>query len=170
MNEKEITKFILQELETMGMIKKKNDTFKNTESVLYSYNPIKETISQRKRQIKEFKKYGLPKKSSSVKVISNNNINIEENDLLDTTIKNIEKSIIKTKVILNYIDSILFKFNNDPYYQIIQLKYFENKTIEEIAEIMKKDISTITRNKNRLINALKTYLMPNEILSDILGF
>ena len=73
-------------------------------------------------------------------------------------------------MILDYINSILLKFNKDPYYEIIKLKYFDNKTIEEIAEIMEKDISTITRNKNRLINTLKMYLLPNEILTDILGF
>lgn len=170
MNEKEIIKVLLQELEVMGMLKKKNDTFKNTESILYSYKTIKETIKQRKNQIKELKKYGLPKKSSSIKMIPDSNVKIEENDLLDTTIKNIEKSIIKTKVILDYINSIILKFNKDPYYEIIKLKYFDNKTIEEIAEIMEKDISTITRNKNRLINTLKMYLLPNEILTDILGF
>lgn len=170
MNEKEIIKLLLQELEVMGMLKKKNDIFKNTESILYSYSTIKETIGQRKTQIKELKKYGLPKKSSSAKIYNSNKVYIEENDLLDTTIKNIEKSIIKTKVILDYINSILLKFNKDPYYEIIKLKYFDNKTIEEIAEIMEKDISTITRNKNRLINTLKMYLLPNEILTDILGF
>lgn len=170
MSEKEIIKLLLQELEVIGMLKKKNDIFKNTEAILYSYSTIKETIVQRKTQIKELKKYGLPKKSSSAKIYSSNKIYIEENDLLDTTIKNIEKSIIKTKVILDYINSILLKFNKDPYYEIIKLKYFDNKTIEEIAEIMEKDISTITRNKNRLINTLKMYLLPNEILTDILGF
>lgn len=170
MDEKELTRVVLEELERMGMLKRKNDIFKNTESVLYSYNVIKETISQRRTQISDLKKYGLPKKSKSITVMSKNGIVIEENDLLDVTIKNIEKSIIKTKVILNYIDNILTKFKQDPYYEIIKLKYFDKKTHEEIAEILKKDISTINRNKNRLINEIKVYLMPNDIITDLLGY
>ena len=66
MDEKELTKIILQELENMGMLKKKNDIFKNTEAVLYNYKTIKETIPQRNAQIKSLKKYGLPKKSKSI--------------------------------------------------------------------------------------------------------
>ncbi|MCI7554464.1 MAG: hypothetical protein MST00_03440 [Tenericutes bacterium] len=170
MDEKEITKVVLQELEAMGMLKRKNDTFKNTESVLYSYNTIKETIGQRKSQINDLKKYGMPKKSKSITVMSEHGIVIEENDLLDTTIKNIEKSIIKTKVILNYIDGILSKFQSDPYYDIIKLKYFDKKTHEEIAEHLQKDVSTVNRNKNRLVNEIKVYLMPNDLITDLLGY
>ena len=102
--------------------------------------------------------------------MSEHGIVIEENDLLDTTIKNIEKSIIKTKVILNYIDGILSKFQSDPYYDIIKLKYFDKKTHEEIAEHLQKDVSTVNRNKNRLVNEIKVYLMPNDLITDLLGY
>lgn len=170
MNEKEITKLVISELDSLGLIKKNNNTFKNTESMLYSYNKIKESIKQRKTQIKDLKKYGIPKKSKSIVTMSDNSIKLEENDILDNTIKNIEKSIIKTKVVLKYIDHILSKFRNDDYYSIIELKYFKNKTVEEIAEILEKDVSTVSRNKNRLINEIKIYLLPNDVISDILGY
>lgn len=42
--------------------------------------------------------------------------------------------------------------------------------MEEVANILEKDVTTISRNKNRLINDLKIYFMPNDVLSDILGF
>lgn len=171
MNDKDIIKTVLSELETMGIIKPRNELFKNTESILYNYKAIKETIGQRKNQINDLKKYGIPKKSKSLCPVSkNNSIRIEDNDLLDVTIKNIEKSIIKTKTLIKYIDSILSKFMSDPYYDIIKLKYFEKKSIEEVANTLEKDVATISRNKNRLINDLKIYFMPNDVLSDILGF
>ena len=167
---KELVKTILTELESMGILRKKSDSFKATESILYNYTAIKESITQRKQQIRDLKKYGLPKKSKSITVLVENKINIEENDLLDTTIKNIEKSIIKTQVVLDYLDSLLSKFHSDPYYEIFKLKYFEKKTIDDIATYFEKDISTINRNKKRLINELKVYLMPNDIITDILGY
>ena len=170
LDNKEIIKTILQELENMGLLKKKADSYKSTESILYNYNSIKESIDQRKQQIRDLQKYGLPHKSKSITSMVNNSVRIEENDLLDITIKNIEKSIIKTKVVIKYIDSIINKYSNDPYFEIIKMKYFENKTIEEISSYYEKDISTINRNKKRLINSLKVYLMPNDIITDILGY
>ena len=167
---KELIKEILKELESMGILKKKSDSFKATESILYSYPAIKESIKQRNQQISDLKKYGIPKKSKSITVMSENKVQIEENDLLDVTIKNIKKSIIKTKVVLNYIDKVLAKYSADSYYEIFRLKYFEKKTIDEIAEYYEKDVSTINRNKKRLINDLKVYLMPNDIITDILGY
>ena len=138
--------------------------------MLYNYKTIKETIPHRNTQIKSLKKYGLPKKSKSITVMSSEHVKLEENDLLDMTIKNIKKSIIKTQTVLNYIDNILSKFKNDPYYNIIELKYFEKMTQEEIAEKLQKDVSTINRNKNRLVNEIKVYLMPNDIITDLLGY
>lgn len=170
MNEKEITKIVLEELEIMGFLKKKNKTFQNTELILYNYKKIEESIKQRKDQIKELKKCGLPKKSKSITSIEISGLKIEENDLLDSTIKNIEKSIIKTEVTLNFINKIIQKFANDPYFEIIKLKYFEEKTEEQIAEYFQRDISTINRNKNRLINNIKTYLLPNDLITDLLGY
>lgn len=170
MEEKNIIKNVLEELEKFGYLKRKSDAFKNTESILYNYNTLKETINQRKEQIKEFKKYGLPKKSKDIKIYSGYGIKIEENDLLDTTIKNLEKTIVKTKVMIKYLDSVLSKFKKDPYYDLIKLKYFDKKTMEDIASYFEKDVSTINRNKNRLINELKVYLMPNDILTEILGY
>ena len=76
----------------------------------------------------------------------------------------------RLKVFLKHIDRILKEFREDPYYEIIELKYFKNKTIDEIAEIMKKDTSTISRNKNRLINEIKVKLLPNEIITEIINY
>ena len=63
------------------------------------------------------------------------------------------------------IDNALDKVREDKYFKIIELKYLEQKakTDEELAEILEKDQSTITRNRNRLINELKTILFPESI-------
>lgn len=38
----------------------------------------------------------------------------------------------------------------DPYFRIIQLYFEEGKTIEQIAEVLGVDVSTVMRNKKRL--------------------
>ena len=50
---------------------------------------------------------------------------------------------------------------------IIKLKYFENKTQQEIAETLDKDTSTIWRNNKRLINEIKVYLFPNDVVKEL---
>ena len=52
------------------------------------------------------------------------------------------------------ITNILNELSDDAYIDIIYLQYRDKKTLEFIAEILDKDISTIKRNKQRLIKAI----------------
>lgn len=51
----------------------------------------------------------------------------------------------------NGISAILTQLYDDPYIDIIFLQYRDGKTLEWIAEYFKVDVSTIKRNKKRLI-------------------
>lgn len=59
------------------------------------------------------------------------------------------------------INHALNILSDDPYMFIIFMKYKENKTLEYIAEYSNKDVSTIKRNKKRLI--LSIYQILNDI-------
>lgn len=48
----------------------------------------------------------------------------------------------------------LHTLSDDPYIDIIYLQYRDRKTIEWIAEYYSVDVSTIKRNKKRLINKI----------------
>ena len=52
------------------------------------------------------------------------------------------------------IQNFLIDFAYDPYIDIIYLHYRDNLTIERIASVMDKDVSTIKRNKKRLISKI----------------
>jgi len=49
------------------------------------------------------------------------------------------------------------------------LKYFEDKTREEIAEELDCDVSTVSRNKSRLINKLLVRLFSDDALAELLS-
>lgn len=49
------------------------------------------------------------------------------------------------------ISYALHQLSDDPYIDIIYLYYRDGKTLEWIAEYMDRDVSTIKRNKKRLI-------------------
>lgn len=49
------------------------------------------------------------------------------------------------------LERFLIDHSDDPYIDIIYLQYRDGITMERIAEAMEKDVSTIKRNKKRLI-------------------
>ncbi len=52
------------------------------------------------------------------------------------------------------IGESLTHYNGDPYIDIIYYQYASKMTIEQIAETMSKDVSTIKRNKKRIITKM----------------
>lgn len=179
-DKREIVKILIDELEVRGLIKKDNSSFKNTEKILFNYNKLKESIADRKEQIDDIMAVGVLKKSKSITSISSNNALIyDDNEILEQSINSLNKHIERTKIIIKHIDRVLDKFKDDSYFDIIKLYYFDGKSYEQIAEFYdnknKKEStqtasSTISRNKNRLVNAIKVLLLPNDFLSEILGY
>ena len=114
--------------------------------------------------------YYIKQIADKAKIKNQENENEKQKILIDNAIESLQQHIFRTKVFIKYIDKIIKKLEKDEYYPIIKLKYFKGKSIEEIAEILKKDSSTISRNKNRLINELKPLLLPNEVISNIFNY
>lgn len=56
------------------------------------------------------------------------------------------------------IKKFLIEYSDDPYIDIIYLHYRDNATLEKIAEWMEKDVSTVKRNKKRLLMLLYDFL------------
>lgn len=163
---KEIVNYILEELNKLNLLHKGNSTYKNTESLLYKYNDLKKSIEDREEEIEEIKTEGLRGKSKSIFKIPTGSRNEDydvEQDIIDGLIKDIKK----TQLVINRIDRILSKLKTDKYIDIIRLKYFENKTQQEIADHFDKDPATIWRNNKRLINEIKVYLFPNDVIDEL---
>ena len=114
MNNREIVSVVIDELEKRAIIKKNCSTYKNTERILYDYPKLKESIKDRKEQIKEYKEFGLPNKSKSITAFSKSNGPRQEaEDLLEQTVKSLTKDIYKTEVVINFIDiRVLTKMKN----------------------------------------------------------
>lgn len=52
------------------------------------------------------------------------------------------------------IGRFFIDFSDDPYIDVLYLHYRDGLTMERIAEVMSKDVSTIKRNKKRLMMEL----------------
>ena len=75
-----------------------------------------------------------------------------------TALKTVDKQLLdffSNKGKCKGVSYALHQLTDDPYIDVIYLQYRDGKTLEWIAEYMDRDISTIKRNKKRLV--LKIY-------------
>lgn len=144
--------------------------FQKTETLLFNYNNFKAAIKDKEEQILEIKEMGLAKKSAAFSSYSGNDGYIEvksDMEKAEEKIERIELSIKSTRNYIRIIDDALEALIEDPYYELINLRYFKGWTREEIAEYFDCDVKTITRNKNRLINLLQIKLFSDEVIQQI---
>lgn len=65
------------------------------------------------------------------------------------------------------IDAALNDVEDDVYYEIVPLTYFDKKSREYIAEYFDTTVTTISRNKTRLINKLKVKLFSDDVIYEL---
>lgn len=68
---------------------------------------------------------------------------------------------------VNIINDALKSIEDDDYYDIIPMIYFEGQSREDIAELFDVTVTTISRNKTRLINKLKTLIFADDVVKEI---
>ncbi|WP_113674551.1 sigma-70 family RNA polymerase sigma factor [Vallitalea guaymasensis] len=163
-------KKVVSELRRQGLLKDNRRTpFQKTETLLYNYNNFKSAINDKYEQIKTIQCEGIPKKSSSITSFSSSpTYEIKSDaDKADEKIEAIEQSIQVTKNFIGVIDSAIDALRDDPYFEIIPMKYFESKSRDDIAIFFDVDASTISRHKNRLVNLLQIRLFSDEVIYQI---
>lgn len=74
-----------------------------------------------------------------------------------------------TLKVLAQIDDALKSIQDDPYYLIIPMYFFEHHTREELAEHFAVTERTITRHKNRLIKELASVLFSDTVIMTIIS-
>lgn len=163
----EMVKMTLDNLSSRGLIHTGGISYKNTEVLLYNINKMKASIKDRKDEIFELKNYGRKEKSKSITSFGGCSVKQDEEDIIKEAINNLQKDIFRTELALNHIMRVINKFSNDKYYKIITYKYLDGLTLDEIAEQMHTNVSTISRNKNRLINEIRISLFPNEFWMEL---
>lgn len=152
------------------IVEGKQSPFQKTETLLFNYGNFKDVIKDKEAEINELRQFGLRKKSASITSFSGNTGLIEvksDAEKVEDKIEMIEFSISTTRNFIRIIDNALDTLKDDPYYNLIRMRYFEGCTREEIAEHFDCDVKTVTRNKNRLINLLQIRLFSDEVIQQI---
>ena len=154
---KELIKEVIEELRKMNLTSVELlNPYQKTERLLSMYSGLKLSINRKKSQLEKLEKHGTIPLTMGISERVDGGVvdyksEVERQEERKETLINEIDYFQKT---VDLIDAGLECIKADKYYRIIELKYFNKKNLNEIAEEFQVDISTIKRNKNRLINEI----------------
>lgn len=172
---------VVEALESKGLLgtpqpKEKPDKTKSayakTEALLYHYNGFKRIIQERKKEIETLRTYGVPKKSASIVEYTPKSSNVKgivlEDDTVESMVANVQRSVEGTVQAIDLIDKSMDALKGDPYFCILEMRYFEGRTQDDIADHLGCSQVTVSKNKNRLVRELSMRLFPNQAINEML--
>lgn len=153
---------------------KEKTAYQKTEQLLYNYRAFQRIVAERMEEIEEIKRYGVPKKAGAV-VEYGGTVGgtprglVLPEESVDCAVKRVQDSVQDTVQALALIDRCMEQLKGDPYYCILEMRYFEGRTQEDIALDLKCSQVTISKNKGRLVRELSMRLFPNQVVGEMLN-
>lgn len=173
-----ISKAVIDELEKRGLVESANpkpktekSAYAKTEALLYNYVGFKRVVDERLQEIEDLRKHGVPKQSpGTMERVQTSNVHgiVLEEDSVEGAIANVQRSVKSTQEALTLIDNAMSSLKSDPYYKILQYRYFEGRTQEDIAAELGCSQVSISKNNSRLIRELALRLFPDQIIKEYL--
>lgn len=152
--------------------KQEKSAYAKTETLLYNYVGFQKIVEERKLEIEEIRKYGVPQTcGAGGERVQNGNLPhgiVLPEESVDAAVCRIERSVEGTVQAIALIDKCMAALKNDPYYRVLELRYFEGRTQEDIATLFGCSQVTISNNKNRLVRELSMRLFPNQVIDEML--
>lgn len=148
--------------------------YSKTEQLLYNYNKFKKLVEDKQQDIVDLQTYGVPGKSSmsgGERVQSSHtNVGIVlPEESVENAVQRIHCAIQSTVQVISMIEKGLAALQSDPYYKILEMRYFEGRTLEDIGLYFNCDHSTISRNKSRLVKELALQWFPDEVVKEYIN-
>ena len=175
MNEKDIDRIadkIIEKMKTDREIKteKQLTPFQKTEKLLSELSLLKGASDSKNMLIEDLKKEGISiqKRETGVNVQSSK-VYLSELEKVENRIEKLQEEITRIENVVNMVERALGTIRNNKYYDIIEMKYFDDLTFEHISE--KLDISVITakRYKNKMIRQLQLVIFSDDVIKNILN-
>ena len=175
MNEKDIDRIadkIIEKMKNDKEIKteKQLTPFQKTEKLLSELSLLKGAIDSKNMLIEDLKKEGISiqKRETGVNVQASK-VYLSELEKVENRIEKLKEEIVRIENVVNMVERALGTIRNNKYYDIIEMKYFDDLTFEHISE--KLDISVITakRYKNKMIRQLQLVIFSDDVIKNILN-
>ena len=152
--------------------KQEKSAYQKTEQLLYNYRGFQKIVAERKLEIEEVRKYGVPQTcGAGGERVQNGNLPqgiVLPEESVENAVRRIEQSVQGTVDAIVLIDKCMAALKNDPYYMILEYRYFEGRTQEDIAVMYGVSQVTISNNKSRLVRELAMRLFPNQVIDEML--
>lgn len=164
---------VLEEKKLIGASKPINKTaYAKTEQLLYNYRGFKKIVAERMLEIEELRKYGVPKNCAVTEYVQKGGMPqgiVLEEESVEDAVRTVQRSVEGTVQIITLIDKSMAALKTDPYYNILEMRYFDGRTQEDIAVTFGCNQATIARNKSRLIKELAMRLFPDQVASEYMS-
>lgn len=134
------------------------DIFKATEKRLYAYPVLQAKIKNDQQMIDEIMQYGVHERSKSITRFIKSGIRLDPDEIEEAIILDLKARIANDQHEITQIEKALEQIVDDEYKDIVQYKYFEQKTDDEIAEYMHCAARTVRAHKSRLVGRLSVFL------------
>ena len=179
-----ISKSVVNALKESGLVgktetaapthkKTEKTAYQKTEQLLFNYNGFKRIVEERKQEIADLRKYGVPGKSpmsGGERVQTSRTVQgiVLPEDAVEDAVRSVQASVQGTVQAIALIDKCMAALKNDQYYDILPMRYFEGRTLEDIGIFFGCDHSTISRNRSRLVRELSMRLFPDEVAKEMM--
>ncbi|MCX4371626.1 MAG: sigma-70 region 4 domain-containing protein [Dysosmobacter sp.] len=134
------------------------DVFKATEKRLYAYPVLQAKIKDDEEMLEEIEQYGLRGRSKSITRFIKSGIRLEPDEIKEAVMLDLRATIDGDKYEISRIDKAIEQIADDEYRDIIRYKYFEQKSEDEIADLMHCAPRTVRAHKSRLVWRLSVFL------------
>ena len=175
MNEKDIDRIadkIIERMKTDKEIKteKQLTPFQKTEKLLSELSLLKGAIDSKNMLIEDLKKEGISiqKKKTEVNVQSSK-VYLSELEKVENRIEKLQEEIVRIENVVNMVERALGTIRNNKYYDIIEMKYFDELTFEHISEKLNISVITAKRYKNKMIRQLQLVIFSDDVIKNILN-
>lgn len=153
--------------------KSEKTAYQKTEQLLFNYLGFKRIVEERKQEIIDLRTHGVPQKSGSIVQYSPHSGSVHGTVLpeesVEAAVRTVEASVQGTVQVIALIDKCMAALKGDPYYEILEMRYFEGRTLEDIGVYFGCDHSTISRNRSRLVRELSMRLFPDEVTKEMMN-
>lgn len=134
------------------------DAFKATERRLYAVPVLRQKLQEDMERLAEIKQFGPQSKSSSITHFMKNGVRLSPEEIKEALIMDLEAGIAADKYELELMERALAHIVGDEYYLTVAGRYLEGLSNEQIAERIPCELSTVWRNRKRLVQQLAVML------------
>lgn len=151
---------------------KEKTAYQRTEQLLYNYNGFLKIIKEREAEIAEIRKYGVPGTCGGVKEFVQKGgmpqgIVLPEESVA-SAVATVQASVEDIVQVVTLINNSMAALKTDPYYAILEMRYFEGRTQEDIALEFNCTQPNVSYHRSRLVKELALRLFPSQVVKEMM--